>query len=197
MGIIDQLEIMYKGFFIMKLGQLSFAILSTLIVATSASAATVNGGTVHFVGELVNAACAVSTDTADQTVDLGQHRTASLAADGDKSPAVPFNIQLVDCDSSLVTNGVSFAFNGQTVSGKNTLLAVNGGGGNAPAATNVGIEITDYASTVLAVDGSVFSAEKAINDGTNTFPFTARYVATGVSTAGKANADATFVVNYN
>ncbi|MCX5466355.1 type 1 fimbrial major subunit FimA [Acinetobacter nematophilus] len=176
-----------------KLGLLAAA----LVVSSTPFAATVNGGTVHFVGELVNAACAVSTDTADQTVDLGQHRTASLAAAGDKSPAVPFNIQLVDCDSSLVTNGVSFAFNGQTVSTNNKLLAVNGGGGNAPAATNVGIEITDYASTILAVDGSEFSAEKAIVDGTNTFPFSARYVATGTSTAGKANADATFVVNYN
>ncbi|RIJ71095.1 type-1 fimbrial protein subunit A, partial [Nakamurella silvestris] len=55
----------------------------------------------------------------------------------------------------------------------------------------------DYASKILAVDGSDFSTEKAIIDGTNTFPFTARYVATGASTPGKANADATFVVNYN
>ncbi|KAF1026081.1 type 1 fimbrial major subunit FimA [Acinetobacter sp.] len=176
-----------------KLGLLAAA----LVVSSTPFAATVNGGTVHFVGELVNAACAVSTDTADQTVDLGQHRTARLAVAGDKSGPVPFNIQLVDCDASLVTNGVSFAFNGQTVSTNNKLLAVNGGGGNAPAATNVGIEITDYASKILAVDGSDFSTEKAIIDGTNTFPFTARYVATGVSTPGKANADATFVVNYN
>ena len=176
-----------------KLGLLAAA----LVVSSTPFAATVNGGTVHFVGELVNAACAVSTDTADQTVDLGQHRTARLAKAGDASTAVPFNIQLVDCDSKLVTTGVSFAFNGQTVNGNNKLLAVNGGGGNAPAATNVGIEITDYASQILAVDGTGFSKEQKINDGTNTFPFTARYVATGVSTPGKANADATFVVKYN
>ncbi|MFT0693084.1 type 1 fimbrial major subunit FimA [Acinetobacter bereziniae] len=176
-----------------KLGLLAAA----LVVSSTPFAATVNGGTVHFVGELVNAACAVSTDTADQTVDLGQHRTARLAKAGDVSPAVPFNIQLVDCDSKLVTTGVSFAFNGQTVNNNNKLLAVNGGGGNAPAATNVGIEITDYASQILAVDGTGFSKEQKVNDGTNTFPFTARYVATGASTPGKANADATFVVNYN
>ncbi|MBJ8552977.1 type 1 fimbrial major subunit FimA [Acinetobacter bereziniae] len=176
-----------------KLGLLAAA----CVMSSASFAAPVNGGTVHFVGELVNAACAVSTDTADQTVDLGQHRTARLAVAGDKSGPVPFNIQLVDCDASLVTKGVSFAFNGQTVNNNKLLLAVNGGGGNAPAATNVGIEITDYASKILAVDGSDFSTEKAIIDGTNTFPFTARYVATGASTPGKANADATFVVNYN
>lgn len=175
-----------------KLGLLAAA----LVVSTTPFAATVNGGTVHFVGELVNAACAVSTDTADQTVDLGQHRTASLTS-GKKSPAVPFNIKLVDCEAGLVTNGVSFAFNGQTVTANNKLLAVNSGGGNEPAAQNVGIEIADGASKILTVDGTGFSTETPIIDGTNTFPFTARYSAFGDSTAGKANADATFVINYN
>lgn len=48
----------------MKLKFISMAVFSalTLGVATSASAApaTVNGGTVHFKGEVVNAACAVN-----------------------------------------------------------------------------------------------------------------------------------------
>ncbi|MBP2544051.1 type 1 fimbrial major subunit FimA [Acinetobacter guillouiae] len=175
-----------------KLGLLAAA----LVVSTTPFAATVNGGTVHFVGELVNAACAVSTDTADQTVDLGQHRTARLAVSGDKSTAIPFNIKLVDCDASQVTKGVSFAFNGQTVTSNNKLLAVSGNG-NEPAAKNVGIEIADGASQILTVDGTGFSTETPIIDGTNTFPFSARYVATGASTPGKANADATFVINYN
>lgn len=172
-------------------------IAAALVVSTTPFAAIVNGGQVHFNGELVNAACAVSTDTADQIVELGQHRTASLATAGNKSPAVPFNIQLVDCDASQVTTGVSFAFSGQTVNANNKLLAVNGGGGNAPAATNVGIEIADGTSKILAVDGSEYSTERTIMNGTNTFPFSARYVATGASTPGKANADATFVINYN
>lgn len=176
-----------------KLGLLAAA----LVVSTTPFAATVNGGTVHFVGELVNAACAVSTDTADQTVDLGQHRTASLAVANDKSAAIPFNIKLVDCEAALVTKGVSFAFNGQTVTSNNKLLAVNSGNSNEPSATNVGIEIADGASKILTVDGTGFSTETPIIDGTNTFPFSARYVATGASTPGKANADATFVINYN
>ncbi|HFQ9140813.1 TPA: type 1 fimbrial protein subunit FimA, partial [Enterobacter cancerogenus] len=33
---------------------------------------TVNGGTVHFKGKLVAAPCAVSNDTSDQTVKLGE-----------------------------------------------------------------------------------------------------------------------------
>ena len=175
-----------------KIGLLTIA----LVISTTPFAATVNGGTVHFVGELVNAACAVSTDTADQTVDLGQHRTARLAVANDKSTAIPFNIKLVDCEAALVTKGVSFAFNGQTVPTNNKLLAVTSGS-NEPAAQNVGIEIADGASKILNVDGTGFSTETPIIDGTNIFPFTARYVATGASTPGKANADATFVINYN
>lgn len=40
---------------------------------------TVNGGTIHFQGEVVNAACAVDTGSTDQTVQLGQVRTAALS----------------------------------------------------------------------------------------------------------------------
>ena len=65
----------------MKLKFISMAVFSalTLGVATSASAATtVNGGTVHFKGEIVDAACAVSLNSFDQIVSLGQVRTAKL-----------------------------------------------------------------------------------------------------------------------
>lgn len=180
----------------MKLGLLGFSTLAALVISANASAATVNGGTVHFVGELVNAACAVSTDTSNQTVDLGQHRTAKLAVAGDQSDAKTFEIKLVDCDASLITKGVSFAFKGQTVATNNKLLAVTSGS-NEPAAKNVGIQIEDATSEILAVDGTGFSKETPVINGTNSFPFTARYVATGASTPGKANADATFVINYN
>ena len=59
--------------FTMKLALLSTATLSALTLSVSAFAAdpvTVNGGTVHFTGEIVNAACAVSTESSNQTVDL-------------------------------------------------------------------------------------------------------------------------------
>jgi len=45
------------------------SILSATVMAHAASAP---GGTVHFKGQIVNAACAVSADSADQTVNLGQ-----------------------------------------------------------------------------------------------------------------------------
>nr|VUD26840.1 major type 1 subunit fimbrin (pilin) [Salmonella sp. NCTC 7297] len=61
----------------------------------------VSGGTIHFEGKLVNAACAVSTKSADQTVTLGQYRTASFKAVGDTTAQVPFTIILNDCDPKV------------------------------------------------------------------------------------------------
>ena len=50
--------------------------------------------------------------------------------------------------------------------------------------------------TPLALDGASFGAQTTLSNGTNVIPFQARYFATGVATAGTANADATFKVQY-
>ena len=180
----------------MKLNTLHLTLLSSLFCSASAFAdVTVNGGTVHFTGELVNAACAVSTTSTNLTVDLGQYRTGSLATVGNKTTPVPFSIQLVDCDPT-VQGTASVAFYGQTDGTNPNLLSVSAGGTNANAAGNVGIEVVDDQSRVLAFAGGDFSNAKSLMQGTNELKFTARYVATGAATPGVANADATFVVHY-
>ncbi len=68
--------------------------------------------------------------------------------------------------------------------------------GAAGSATNVGVQILDNTGTPLALDGATFSAATTLNDGPNIIPFQARYYATGAATAGIANADATFKVQY-
>ena len=165
----------------MKLKFISMAVFSalTLGVATSASAApaTVNGGTVHFKGEVVNAACAVNMNSVDQTVLLGQVRTKKLANLDDVSGPVGFNIQL----------------DGTPVAGKNNALAIQSSASGA--ATNVGIQILDSSGNPVTLNSDQ-SAVYTLTDGTNNIPFQARYIATGQSTAGTANADATFKVQY-
>ncbi|MBW5407187.1 type 1 fimbrial major subunit FimA [Morganella morganii] len=180
----------------MKLNIIGASVVSALLFSAAASAdpVIVNGGTVHFTGELVNAACAVSTESSNQTVELGQYRTAKLAAAGDMSTQVPFKIKLVDCDPAVATTA-AVAFSGQSMTGDATLLAVNSGT-NAPAAQNVGIQISDITSKVLSPGGADFSTAKTLIEGTNVLDFTARYVAKGATTPGQANADATFVVKY-
>jgi major type 1 subunit fimbrin (pilin) len=65
---------------------------SPFLSSTAALAATttVNGGTVHFKGEVVNAACAVDAGSIDQTVQLGQVRSAKLATAGSTSSSGRF-----------------------------------------------------------------------------------------------------------
>lgn len=172
---------------------------TTLFTAGLAQAATtVNGGTVHFKGEFVNAACAVSSDTANQTVDLGQHRTAKITKAGDYTPNVPFQIKLVDCDTA-VSKTAEFAFSGPQDETDSTLLKIHSGpSSNAVSATGVGVEITDSAGKVLTPDGKVLSTAQNLIDGNNTFNFIARYKATAEqATAGQAYADANFVITYN
>lgn len=84
----------------MKIKTLAIVVLSALSLSSTAALAdttptTVNGGTVHFKGEVVNAACAVDAGSVDQTVQLGQVRTATLKQAGATSSAVGFNIQLM------------------------------------------------------------------------------------------------------
>lgn len=96
----------------MKIKSLVAGIAAVLSLTGVANAATiVNGGSIHFKGEVVNAACAVDTGSIGQTVPMAQARTASLATAGDVSSSIGFNIQLNDCDPG-VAGSVSIAFMG-------------------------------------------------------------------------------------
>lgn len=181
----------------MGINKVALVIVSALSLSSAAALAdttTVNGGTVHFRGEVVNAACAVDAGSVDHTVQMGQVRSAKLATAGSTSSAVGFNIQLNDCDTSVATKA-SVAFSGTAIdSTNNTVLALQSSA--AGSATNVGVQILDNKGTPLALDGATFSSATVLNDGTNVLPFQARYFATGAATAGNANADATFKVQY-
>ena len=183
----------------MKIKTLAIVVLSALSLSSTAALAettptTVNGGTVHFKGEVVNAACAVDAGSVDQTVQLGQVRTASLKQTGATSSAVGFNIQLNDCDTSVATKA-AVAFLGTAIdSAHPKVLALQSSA--AGSATNVGVQILDRTGAELTLDGATFSSETTLNNGTNTIPFQARYFATGAATPGAANADATFKVQY-
>lgn len=172
--------------------------LATLFTASMAQAApvTVNGGTVHFTGDFVNAACAISSDSTEQTVKLGQYRTAEITAAAQYTNSVPFKINFVGCDSTVAKTS-KVAFTGTADGTDKTLLRVGSGVANGKAAAGVGIEISDVKGAALSPDGTVFSAPHTITDGANTMNFTARYKSTAAAvTAGPANADATFVITY-
>lgn len=130
----------------MKLKHVGMIVVSVLAMSSAAVSAaegdesvttTVNGGVIHFKGEVVNAACAIDSESMNQTVELGQVRSSRLAKAGDLSSAVGFNIKLNDCDTNVSSNA-AVAFLGTTVTSNDDTLALQSSA--AGSAQNVGIQ---------------------------------------------------------
>ncbi|HEI4852562.1 TPA: fimbria/pilus periplasmic chaperone [Escherichia coli] len=130
----------------MKLKHVGIIVVSVLAMSSAAVSAaegdesvttTVNGGVIHFKGEVVNAACAIDSESMNQTVELGQVRSSRLAKAGDLSSAVGFNIKLNDCDTNVSSNA-AVAFLGTTVTSNDDTLALQSSA--AGSAQNVGIQ---------------------------------------------------------
>ena len=155
----------------------------------------VNGGTVHFSGQVVSAACSVNASSSAMTVQMGQVRTLTLATNGATGNSVPFSIILDNCDTSVASN-VSVAFKGTTVSGSPSILALSGSSNSS--ASNLGVQILDRSGTPVTFDGATWSAQNVLNNGRNYIPFVARYigVGSGGAVAGDASADANFSIQY-
>lgn len=184
----------------MKLKFVTALIFSPLLPLFSAVAATstpvvVNGGSIHFSGQVVNAACSVNASSASMTVPMGQIRTVTVASPGATGSTVPFSIILDNCDTSVSSN-VSVAFSGTTVSGSPTILAL--GGSSNSSASNIGVQILDRSGAALTLDGASWSAQSVLHNGRNYIPFQARYigVGSGGAVAGDASADANFNIQY-
>ncbi|HIB9872595.1 TPA: fimbria/pilus periplasmic chaperone [Escherichia coli] len=144
----------------MKLKHVGIIVVSVLAMSSAAVSAaegdesvttTVNGGVIHFKGEVVNAACAIDSESMNQTVELGQVRSSRLAKAGDLSSAVGFNIKLNDCDTNVSSNA-AVAFLGTTVTSNDDTLALQSSA--AGSAQNVGIQILDRTGEVLVLDGA-------------------------------------------
>lgn len=156
---------------------------------------TVAGGTVYFNGEVVNAACAVSSDSMDQTVYLDQVRTAAFNSTADAPANQPesFEIKLVDCDSTVQATA-AVSFNGTTVSGKTSVLANTAGAG---AAQGVGLMLMGPDGAVLELNTGLPSSSVSVMDGTTIIPLTVDYISTSTMvTPGPVSSVANFNVIY-
>src|SRR5690606_12160915 len=185
-----------RGFHITILNVLSSLIIASAFLSGIVSANTVNGGRVNFEGELVSAACAVDMSSMNQTVHMGQVRTASFATTGATSSAVPFDIKLTGCapvGTPAAPQTVAVGFLGVTSSANPEALAISGGAGTA---TGLGIQIRDSAGNPVRMNGTP-STSHEINRDTMSIPFQASYISTAATvTAGTANATATFALTY-
>lgn len=183
-----------KKAFVVKSVMLAMVMAGGISSAMAASSATtVSGGTVNFVGSVVNAACSVSSDSVDQTVTLDQVRTVRLAAAGQAAgQQEKFNIKLEDCDTSISQNA-AVIFNGESDSTTTGALANTAGAG---AATNVALQLYGPDGSILKLGET--SSNTVLVNGENTLPFAVDYVATaGQATAGNVAATATFNMVYS
>lgn len=144
----------------------------------------IDGGITHFRGALTAEACTVSTDSRDQTVDMGQLRSNQFSGVGSLTSSVGFSIRLTEC-STVVSDQVGVTFFGVT-DGKDPQVLKTGHGVNA--ATGVGLALFDEQGQIIAPNTQprVWSR---LHEGDNTLRFHARYRATSHQVIG-GNADA-------
>jgi len=168
------------------------AMVSGVAMNAQADTVTVSGGTVNFVGQVVNAACSVAADSVDQTVTLSQVRTVKLTTKGmQANQKEDFKIVLEDCDTTVSQNA-AVIFNGQQDAALAGSLANTAGAGSA---TNVALQLFGPDGNVLNI-GDTSSNVKLIN-GENTIPLSVDYIATGAATPGNVSSTATFQMVYS
>lgn len=167
--------------------------LAGLMIAGSLQTANAAGGTVNFTGEIVQSTCAVVSGDQSKTVVLGKYPTSAFPKTGATSGAKAFTISLEKCEAGDYT----LRFDGNTPAGNPDLLAVTGG------ASGVGVEILDNNSAILpitqdvAAPATVSIAATGTRPGSATFNLRARYRSfQDVVTAGQANSNATFTIQY-
>ncbi|NIG88406.1 type 1 fimbrial protein [Serratia symbiotica] len=88
----------------MKLNNRSAAVVLGFVLASSAAApGSQRQGTVTFKGSVIDSPCSITSETANQTVDVGQISNSALKKAGKSTPR-PFSIKLENCDVSSLTN---------------------------------------------------------------------------------------------
>lgn len=165
--------------------------ISAAFTAGVANAADQGHGSVQFQGSIIDAPCSITSDTANQTVDLGDVANSALKS-GQTSTPKTFEIKLDQCDTSTL-NTVQATFTGGTDTNDNSLLALNGD------AKGAGIAIEDSSSALVKFDGKTPTSSQTLQDGSNTLTFTAYVKSDGASEVipGQFTSTANFSLKYN
>jgi len=168
---------------------------------------TVYGGNINFIGRVVNAACAVSSES--QTVILDQVRLANLNKGIGHTPGnnKNFTIELVDCDTS-VSSEVEVTFLAPTDASKipaayQGVTFIAGSGANP--AQGVGLQIFDWTHQPVRVDGTAPSATRTLSDVRTVLPFSVGFISLvealavgtdGAMAAGSIEGSVNFDIRY-
>lgn len=161
-------------------------------LAKGNTAVTIAGGIVHLRGLVTESACAVSPESADKQVVMGQVTSSRFTDLGSWADPVPFTLQLTDCDTS-VSQQLGVVFSGVT-DGKDPHVFSVGNG--SAAAQGVGLGIFDGHGELMIPNTNPRNLIP-LENGVVTLPFTAKYRATSHQvTPGDASAQVWFFLYY-
>ncbi|MBD8163262.1 fimbrial protein [Erwinia persicina] len=153
----------------MEIKKIAVASLFTLAASGVGHAADEGSGKVTFYGSIVNAPCSIAPNVDDQKIPLGQVSN-TLLANGGEQTAIPFTIDLQNCDNST-KKSVTATFTGK--SGVDGRLGITG------EATGASILLRDGSGKKIEL-GTATAAQN-INTGSNTLQFTAALKGDGTS----------------
>lgn len=176
----------------MKMHFIVAGIATGLTLATTTASA--SDGTVNFTGEIIDEACVVDIGTdATMTVDLGHISKSSFKASGDEAPETKFSLKLKSCPETVTTAKVKFdGANDATNSGLLALTQETG------VAKGIGVTLRTADKAALGLDAVNDYSYTLSSTEENSLDFYAAYRSTSDTVvAGKANAVATFTVDYN
>lgn len=144
---------------------------------------------IELYGNIIDFTCVAEGSDSDKSVTLGTWPTKQLSTTGSRTQAMPFTLKLTGCPPGAA----SITFSGKTDPQDPELLALN----DAGQATNVAVEIRDRDKTRLPLQQA--SQDVVVDEqGNAVLNFYANYIATANNPQpGRADADATFMINYN
>ncbi|WP_240702201.1 fimbrial protein [Trinickia terrae] len=152
-----------------------------------ACAQTATTGTINFTGSVTAVPCEIDTAATSGTVTMAKVFANDFTAVGSTAGTTSFKIALKNCGTA--TNGATVTFTGTADSDNATALKTSGG------ATGVALQLVDDSGTPVSVGSA--SKTYTISEGSNTFNFAARYIATNATIgSGNANATALFALTY-
>jgi len=143
---------------------------------------------IELYGNIVDFTCVAEGSDSNKSVTLGTWPTKQLNTTGSRTQAMPFSLKLTGCPPGAA----SITFSGKVDSRDPQLLALN----DASQASNVAVEIRDHDKTRLPLQQA--SQEVVVDaQGNAVLAFYANYIATANNPQpGRADADATFMINY-
>lgn len=161
------------------------------LISFGANAANQGQGVVNFKGTVIDAACGIAPESADQSIDFGQISKAHLKKDG-ISVKKNLDIKLVNCDFSApdAKKTVSVTFSGTAVNGHADELGTAGDTGTA-------VVVSGSDGSLVKFDGATPSNATQLQEGDNTLKYTTWVKKSSAAGADVKEGDFTAVAHFN